>query len=127
MDARSDFRDAVASYVQTLAAWRRRKAEEYDRDSRNLRSAAALEELAAHVRDLPAADPRIKRLWELSASADHFSPGQQTSYEIGRFRFHNADAQLDAFLDIIVELAEADAGEQGRFGGRMAPGDDPWN
>ena len=126
MDQGNDFRHAIGSYLRTLADWRRRKAEEYDRDPRNLRSASALEDLATYVQELPATDPRLGRLRALSASQEEFSPGQQAAYEIGRFRFFNATAQLDPFLDRIVELAEADAAEHGRFGGRMAPGDDPW-
>lgn len=127
MDRRIDFREAVAAHVGNTADWRRRKAEEYDRDSRNTRSALGLDELAAYVRALPATDARIERLRELSNVPDLYTPGQQAAYEIGRFRFFNPEAQLDPFLTTIVQLAEADAGEQGRFGGRMPPGDDPWD
>lgn len=127
MDRHRDFPEAIAEYFRGLADWRRRKADEYDRDARNLRSALALEELARYVIELPEDDSRIQRLQELADAPDTFRPGQQTAYEIGRFRFFNADAALDSFLDTIVELSIADAGEQGRFGGRMAVGDDPWN
>jgi hypothetical protein len=127
MDGHREFQEAITVYLRGLADWRRRKADEYDRDTRNLRSAMALEELAIFVRDIPDDDSRIQRLRELSDTPDTFRPGQQTAYEIGRFRFFNADAALDPFLDTIVELSVADAGEQGRFGGRMVPGDDPWN
>ena len=118
---------AMADYLRTVAEWRRRKAEEYDRDARNLRAAAALEELADYVLALPEDDPRLRELVRLGALGDDaFVPGQQTSYEIGRFRFHHAEGELDPFLDRIVELAIADRGEMGRFGGRMPDGDDPW-
>lgn len=126
MDANADFRLAVGTYLRGLAAWRRRKAQEYDRDTRNERTAAGLEEFAVYVQDLPPNDTRIIRLRALSNGPDNFSPGQQAAYEIGRFRFFNADTRPDPFLDWVVELAEADAAENGNFGGRMAPGDNPW-
>ena len=117
---------AIADYLQTLADWRRRKAQEYDRDPRNLRTAAALIALADHVLALPEDDARLRELDRLAMTGELFTPGQQTSYEIGRFRFFGPEAQLDPFLDRVVELAVADRGEQGRFGGRMPEGDDPW-
>ena len=116
----------MADLLRQTAAWRRRKAEEYDRDARNLRAAAGLEELADFVLALPEGDPRLHRLGRLAVAGEVFQPGQQTLYEIGRFRFFHDAAGLDAFLDRLVELAEADAGEQGRFGGRLPEGDDPW-
>lgn len=122
----ADARRALADFVRATAAWRRAKAEEYDRDPRNLRSAAALEELADHVAALPPADPRLARLRELAFVDGGFLPGQQTLYELGRFRFHHPEATPDPFLDRLVELAEEDRGEAGRFGGRLPEGDDPW-
>ena len=117
---------AMGEYLAEIAAWRRRKAEEYDRDERNLRAAAAIEELAAYVATLPDDDPRLERLTALAMRGDRFEPGQQTSYEIGRFRFFSDAGDVDAFLTRVVELAERDAGEHGHFGGRMPEGDDPW-
>ncbi len=116
----------MADRFREIAAWRRRKAEEYDRDTRNLRCAAGLEELADFVLDLPHDDPRIRELTRLAVMGETFEPGQQTAYEIGRFRFHHPDIGLDPFLDRLVELATADWGEMGRFGGRLPEGDDPW-
>ena len=118
--------ELMAALLRQTADWRRRKAEEYDHDARNLRSAAGLEELADFVLALPEGDPRLARLGRLAVEGEVFVPGQQTLYEIGRFRFFHDAATPDAFLDRLVELAEADAGEQGRFGGRLPEGDDPW-
>ena len=120
------FRESVAEFCRATAAWRRRKAEEYDRDARNLRTAAALEELADHVSALPADDPRLRELHRLAAEGDEFRPDQRVLYELGRFRFHHPETGLDAFLDTLVDLAIADKGEMGRFGGRLPEGDDPW-
>ena len=120
------FREQLADFCRATAAWRRRKAEEYDRDVRNLRTAAALEELADHVLALPDDDPRLRELRRLTTEADQFRPDQRVLYELGRFRFHHAETGLDPFLDTLVELAIADKGEMGRFGGRLPEGDDPW-
>jgi hypothetical protein len=117
---------AISAYLEHVAEWRRRKAEEFDRDHRNLRTAAALEQLAQHVLDLPEEDDRLVALDRLAMVGEIFAPGQMTSYEIGRFRFFADEPTLDAFLDHLVRLAEADRGEQGRFGGRQVEGDDPW-
>lgn len=122
----SRFALSIAEFCRATAAWRRRKAEEYDRDERNLRTAAALEALADYVLVIPADDPRLTELQRLAGTGDEFTPDQRVLYELGRFRFHPADAGLDPFLDTLVSLAEADRGEAGRFGGRLPEGDDPW-
>ena len=127
MDAGSSrFVLSIAEFCRATAAWRRRKAEEYDRDARNLRAAAALDALADHVLALPADDPRLTDLQRLAGTGDEFTPDQRVLYELGRFRFHHPDAGLDPFLDTLVSLAEADRGEAGRYGGRLPEGDDPW-
>jgi hypothetical protein len=116
----------MAEYLRSVATWRRQRYQDDLRDVRNLRSAAALDELADHVLTLPPEDERLQRLQTLAVKGETFVPGQQTAYEIGRFRFFSEEAGLDAFVDRIVELAAADRGEQGRFGGPQVPGDDPW-
>ena len=123
----ADPRRTMADYFRRIAAWRRQRAGEYDRDARNLRAAAGLDELADHVLALPTDDERVVRLTALAMQGEEFVPGQQTSYELGRFRFFHDSASLDAFLDRLVELAVADRGEMGRFGGRLPEGDDPWS
>ena len=120
------FQQSLADFCRTTAAWRRRKAEEYDRDARNIRTADALDELAQYVLTLPASEPRLVALHRLAATGDDFTPDQRVLYELGRYRFHHPDAGLAPFLDTLVTLAEADRGEAGRFGGRLPPGDDPW-
>ena len=122
----SRFQLSLAEFCRSTAAWRRRKAEEYDRDERNLRTATALEEFAAHLLQLPADDDRLLNLQRLASEGDDFAPDQRVLYELGRFRFHQPDTSLDPFLDTLVTLAEADRGESGRFGGRLPEGDDPW-
>ncbi len=121
-----DVRPALTAWLGGIADWRRQRAQEYDRDTRNLRTADGLDELAALIRDLPPDDPRLDRLARLGLRGEVFDPGQQLHYETGRFRFFHPDASVDAFLDTMVELAESDMREQGRFGGPQVPGDEPW-
>jgi hypothetical protein len=122
----SRFALSLAEFCRATAEWRRRKADEYDRDERNLRAALALEELAGYILSLPADDSRLAALQRLAGAGDLFTPDQRVLYELGRFRFHHPDVGLDPFLDTLVALAEADRGEAGRFGGRLPEGDDPW-
>jgi hypothetical protein len=122
----SRFQLSFGEFCRSTADWRRRKAEEYDRDARNLRTASALDQLAEYVLHLAATDPRLIALQRLAGTGDDFTPDQRVLYELGRFRFHQPDTGLEPFLDTLVELAEADRGESGRFGGRLPEGDDPW-
>ncbi|MGH2531808.1 MAG: hypothetical protein ACRDJW_05825 [Thermomicrobiales bacterium] len=116
----------IADYLRAIAIWRRRRADDDLRDARNLRSSAALEALADYVLNLPEDDPRLQRLAKLAFEGELFVPGQQAAYEIGRFHFFSDEASFDGFLDNLVELAAADRNERGRFGGKQAPGDEPW-
>ena len=122
----SVFQRSLAAFCDATAQWRRRKAEEYDRDERNVRTARALQEFGAFVLSLPADEQRLRDLQRLAATGEDFTPDQRVLYELGRFRFHQPDASMDAFLTQLVVLAEADRGESGRFGGRLPEGDDPW-
>lgn len=122
----SDVPAAIANYLRGISRWRRARYNDDLRDARNLRAAAGLDELADYVEQLPIGDPRVARLAAIAMDGAFFAPGQQTSYEIGLFRFHNAEATLDGFLDKIVEFAEADRREHGEFGGRQVEGDSPW-
>jgi hypothetical protein len=119
-------RQMIADYLRNVAVWRRQRARDDLRDARNLRSAAALEALAHYVLALPEDDERIQTLDRLAVEGEAFVPGQQTAYEIGRFHFFSEESTFDAFLIWMVELAEADRNEHGRFGGPQAAGDNPW-
>ena len=120
-------RESIADYLRRIAVWRRQRAEEYDRDERNLVAAAGLEELAEYILALPDDDGRLAVLEEVAVDHEEFFPGQQTSYEIGRFRFYYAETSLDGFLSHITRIAVADSEERGRFAGRLPEGDDPWS
>jgi hypothetical protein len=116
----------MADYLRGIAAWRRQKAEEYDRDERNLQCAAGLEALAEYVLGLPDDDARIMRLSELAVVGSMFQLQQRAHFAVSRFRFHTPETSCTAFLDHIVELQLADISEAGQFGGRLPEGDDPW-
>lgn len=117
---------ALAGYVRSIADWRRSRFNDDLRDRRNLQSADGLEEFARYVETLPEDDVRLQRLGELCLRGKVFEPGQQVHYEVGRFRFFSPDATLDGFLDLLVDLAEADSSEHGQFGGPQIPEDNPW-
>lgn len=120
-------RRSMADYLRLVATWRRQRAEEYDRDERNIVAAAGLEELADYILGLPEDDERLDILNQVAVTHDEFTPGQQTMYEIGRFRFHYAETSLDGFLTHIARVAIADSEERGRFAGKLPEGDDPWS
>jgi hypothetical protein len=118
--------EALSGLLREIAEWRRQRAQEYDRDPRNLVVAAGLDELAAHIRALPPDDARLLALGELLYEHGEFAPGQKAIYEIGRFRFYYPEAAPDPFLDRLVEFAAFDRAEAGHFAGRTPEGDDPW-
>lgn len=121
-----DLRPALTSYLRSIADWRRSRYRDDLRDPRNLVSATGLDELAVWISTLPVDDTRLQTLAKYAANGDTFIPGQQVLYEIGRFRFYSPETEFETFLDRLVVLAEADHNEQGRFGGRQVPGDEPW-
>lgn len=121
-----DLRPSLAEFLFSIANWRRRRYQDDLRDQRNLVSAQGLDDLAGLVKALPEDDPRLAILLQYASEGESFTPGQQTLYEIGRFRFFSADADLDAFLDRLAELAQIDHRERGNFGGKQVAGDEPW-
>ena len=121
-----DLRLSLADHLRAVARWRRARYQDDLRDPRNLVSAAGLDDMASWVLALPEDDPRLATLARYAAVGTSFTPGQQALYEIGRFRFFQPETAFDTFLDQLAQLAEADHHEHGRFGGRQAPGDEPW-
>ncbi len=126
MPTPAHFRYEIAAFIRSISDWRRQRFNDDLRDPRNLQSADALLELSLFIDQLPLDDDRFVSLAALTTTGGQFIPGQQLSYEIGRYHFHDTTMSHDAFLGVMVLLAERDAGEQGRFGGPQAPGDNPW-
>src|SRR5262245_38515394 len=94
-----DLRRSLADHLRSIAEWRRCRYHDELRDPRNLVSAAGLDDMAAWVLVLPDGDRRIETLSKYASEGDEFIPGQQSLYEIGRFRFFNPDTDFDTFLD----------------------------
>jgi hypothetical protein len=122
----ASIQELMAAYFRGIGEWRRKKAEEYDRDVRNLRSADGLEELAEYVLSLSNDDERIALLTTTAISGGVFELEQRAHHAVSRFRFHTPETSCSAFLDHVVELHLADIAEGRRFGGRLPEGDDPW-
>lgn len=123
---------AIARRIDAIAEWR---AEREHQDmlglgpeaaQRSRRSAAGLRELANYIAALPDDHPSIARLRELAFSGGEFDPGPILLNELGRFRFHDPEQRVEAFLERMVEHAEQDASESALFGGPQVPGDNPW-
>ena len=128
----STTRVSVARRIDAIAEWR---AEREFQDMlglgpeaalRSRRSAEGLRALATHIAGLPDDDPRLSRLRELAFAGGEFDPGPLLLTELGRFRFHEAEQQVESFLERMVEYAEQDASEIAMFGGPQIPGDNPF-
>ncbi|HVL26322.1 MAG TPA: hypothetical protein VM450_19690 [Thermomicrobiales bacterium] len=128
----SQAREAIVERIEMIADWRREREQQDmlglgpEAATRSRRSADGLRELADHVRSLADDDPRLARLRQLAFHSGQFDPGASLLNELGRFRFHDPATTVESFTDFMVELAEEDASEQGRFGGPQVAGDDPW-
>lgn len=125
-------RRSIAERVEAIAEWRRERGRQDmyglgpDVAVRSRRSAAGLDELAAHVRALDESDERLATIGRLAFYGDQFDPGATMLHELGRFRFHDSEATVDGFVTRMAELAELDASERDQFGGPQVPGDNPW-
>ncbi len=117
---------AIAEHLRAVAQWRRDKMQEFDPDSRNLRSAAGLEELAGYWLALPENDERVVEMTNLTFLGQMFRPGQRTEWEIPRFRFYHEESTTEAFLNRLLVLARQDADDIDPIGLPMVAGDNPW-
>lgn len=117
---------SIVDHLRTVVEWRRARMDEPFADRRNLQSAEGLEQLIEAVWALRDDDPRLQRLVELTFSGERFEPGQQLTWDIPRFHFHQTLSSPDTYITHMVELAEADAREQGEFGGPQIADDNPW-
>lgn len=123
---------SIARRIDAIAEWR---AEREFQDmmglgpeaaQRSRRSAEGLRELANHIAGLPDDDARLAKLRALAFAGGEFDPGPALLNELGRFRFHEAEQQVETFVDKMVEWAEQDASEIAMFGGPQVPGDNPF-
>ncbi len=123
---------SIARRIDAIAEWR--AAREFqdmmglgpEAAQRSRRSAEGLRELANHIAGLPDDDARLAKLRVLAFAGGEFDPGPALLNELGRFRFHEAEQQVETFVDKMVEWAEQDASEIAMFGGPQVPGDNPF-
>lgn len=122
----------IVNRIEAIAAWRRERGEQdqfgfgSDVLARHHRSATGLDDLARHIAAMNDDDPRLGLLVRHAFRGDYFDPGAMLLTEIGRFRFHDPDTDLDAFVSEMITYAEADAAESIELGGKQVAGDNPW-
>ena len=123
---------AIEERILAIAEWRREREMQDmlglgpEQALRSRRSADGLEQLATFVSSLPDDDTRIADLERLAFSGEIFVPGATLLEELGRFRFHDADQDIEAFLSNMVGYAQRDEEEMGLWGGMQVAGDNPW-
>ena len=110
MAMRSEFRNAVVTYLNEKADWRTRKAAEHPEDARNARSAAALRELAGYVETLADDDANLAALAAVQAryDLDVFAPGEEAAWMISRLGFDAPFAEPERFMAALVTAEVAD-------------------
>lgn len=125
-------KQAIVERIRSIAAWRsERELQDMlglgpEAAQRSQRSASGLVELADYIASLPDDDDRILSLERAAFSGEMFSPGATLLTELGRFRFHDADQEIDPFMTAMVGFAERDVEEMGIWGGAQVAGDNPW-
>ncbi|MCO5215455.1 MAG: hypothetical protein M9953_01355 [Thermomicrobiales bacterium] len=123
---------AIVERIQAIAEWRReRELQDMlglgpEAAQRSRRSADGLRELADVMAALADDDERIVALERLAFSGEVFSPGAMLLTELGRFRFHDAEQEIESFVAAMVSFAERDVEEMGLWGGAQVEGDNPW-
>lgn len=123
---------AIQERIRAIADWRREREMQDmlglgpEAAERSRRSADGLVELADAVAKLADDDARIEALERHAFSGEMFVPGATVLEELGRFRFHDPDQEIDAFISQLVDFAQRDEQEMGLWGGPQATGDNPW-
>lgn len=123
---------AIEERVRAIADWRREREFQDmlglgpDAAMRSRRSADGLMLLADVIAALPDDDNRIADLERLAFSGDVFVPGATLLEELGRFRFHDPDQEVEMFIAAMVEFSRRDVDEMGLWGGPQIAGDNPW-
>lgn len=94
-------RGALVDYLREQARWRRDKADEFPEESRNQRSAIALEGLADFVERQPENDLLLGGLVFLSPDwpAGVYTPGPKVSRLLSRYGLHDVSLPDQLLID----------------------------
>lgn len=123
---------AIEERIRIIAEWRREREMQDmlglgpEAADRSRRSAIGLLELADAVNALADDDERIAQLERHAFSGEAFVPGATVLEELGRFRFHDPEQEIDTFITSLVSFAQRDEEEMGLWGGQQVAGDNPW-
>ena len=123
---------AIEERIRAIAEWRReRELQDMlglgpEAAQRSRRSADGLVALADSIAALSEDDDRIAEIERIAFSGEMFVPGATLLEELGRFRFHDPDQEIDAFISHMVGFAQRDLDEMGLWGGPQVSGDNPW-
>ena len=123
---------ALIERIRGIAEWRREREFQDmmglgpEAAQRSRHSADGLVQLADAIGDLPEDEARIVELERLAFSGGSFMPGATLLAELGRFRFHEPEQDIDAFISNMVSFATRDVEEMGLWGGPQIAGDNPW-
>ena len=108
------FSRIIADYLDSVALWRRRRAQEEPHEMRHRRSTATMERLAAYVRSLPDDDVRIQAIGRTTREGEQMVPGPILANAVARFGFFEDEVSEDALVQRMAELAMEDVGQAGR-------------
>lgn len=123
---------AIEERIRAVADWRREREFQDmlglgpEAAQRSQRSAVGLDQLADTVASLSDDDERVAEIERLAFSGGVFVPGATLLEELGRFRFHDPEQELEPFISSMVGFAQRDLDEMGLWGGPQIAGDNPW-
>jgi hypothetical protein len=103
----------IADYLESVAVWRGRRAQEEPHELRHRRATATMDRLAAYVRALPNDDPRIQAIGRATQEGEQIVPGPILANAVARFGFFDDEATEDALVQRMAELAIEDRGQAG--------------
>ena len=81
----SSYAAIIAQYVESVADWRRRRAQEEPWETRHLNAASRLDALVGYIQTLPADDERFETLGKLNREGEIFVPGPILANAVARF------------------------------------------
>ena len=109
----SSYAAIIAQYVESVADWRRRRAQEEPWETRHHKAASRLDTLVGFIRTLPVDDERFETIGKLNREGEIFVPGPILANAVARFGFFETEVSDDALLTRMMELAIEDRGQAG--------------